>query len=491
MKRNVESNLGYLMRILNISGKELAKAIHVDVSLVSKWKTKKRKIINESQYFALLVNYIFQRSLENQHHILKKALLKFNYQLDYEEGLKEAIGDFILKENYEMLNNPLNIILPSNPSEAVYDYNYRIFKGNEGRRQAVIQFFDKILSYEEPTTVLSFSQEDMSWLVEDPAYTKEWLIKFRAILDKGNHVKMIHFVDRNVSKISEVISYWVNLYTHPNIESYYYAKYSDVEFQVTVLVEGSRLGIYGNQVVDDDADQRYTAYYEDNYTVSMFKRLFDRYLSHARPFIKNYSPEEYHDIIKGYSMDGEAARISFLSPNPHTSLMSEDHLRKLLDRYDINKKQMSEMMQYHRYFRSRLKSGFRGILSYDILREGFALGEIYHESLSMCLGKRITLNKEDLKELLNEIKYLNSLESCEIVLMENNSAVFNNRMNIIIDHGRMVMSYSSENTTHISVAEEATTILSFERYYSEVWNRIPRVNKDIRDFEEKIERLLS
>lgn len=491
MKRNVESNLGYIMRILNISGKELAWAIHVDVSLVSKWKTRKRKIIPDSEYFVLLVDYVYKRSEETQHSILRKALSKFDYVLETSEEIKTAIGDFVLKENLKMLNNPLNIVLPSDPMKEVYDYNFRVFKGNAGRRNAVIQFFEKILTYDEPGEIWLFSQEEMSWMLEEEDYTQKWLRMLVTLLEKGHRIKMIHFVDRHISKISQVVSYWAHLYTHPNIESYYYARYLDAEFQISIFIEGERLAVYGNHIASAEPSQRYTAYYEDDYTVKMYRGVFKEFLSHSRPLVINYEPDHYCEIIRSLVDEPGEGMISFLSPIPHTAMMSEEHLVELLERHNVDEMTIERQLEYHAYFRKRMQAGLRAIISYDALKKGLAHGGYLHHSLSRCIGKNIILNEEDMQQLFRDLVEMSKRDHCEIVLIENGQELFNTKMNILVDHGHMVMSYNPEQMTHISVAEESTIVRSFEHYFTNIWNTIPRVKRTVEDLENQISRLMA
>ncbi|MCK5764309.1 MAG: hypothetical protein KAH05_09330, partial [Clostridiales bacterium] len=72
MSNRHKSNLAYLMSNLNISGKELSEAIHVDVSLISKWKNKKRKINKKAPYFENMIDYFIKIDGTNQYITLKK-----------------------------------------------------------------------------------------------------------------------------------------------------------------------------------------------------------------------------------------------------------------------------------------------------------------------------------------------------------------------------------------------------------------------------------
>lgn len=55
MKKKSFSTLGYIMEALNIQTVSMSRFIHVDASLVSKWKTGDRTLSEKSIYFDVLL----------------------------------------------------------------------------------------------------------------------------------------------------------------------------------------------------------------------------------------------------------------------------------------------------------------------------------------------------------------------------------------------------------------------------------------------------
>lgn len=91
MPNRYKSNLAYLMSSLNISGKELSEVIHVDVSLISKWKNKKRKINKKAPHFENLIDYFIKIDKINQYRILKKIFLQKEIEITNINELKENL----------------------------------------------------------------------------------------------------------------------------------------------------------------------------------------------------------------------------------------------------------------------------------------------------------------------------------------------------------------------------------------------------------------
>ena len=85
----------------------------------------------------------------------------------------------------------------SEESEPTQQYSVCLY-GNAGKRKAVEQFFLMILQEKEPQTLLLFSDENMAWLYEDAAFADRWAELFTHVILKGNRVRIIHTVTRNM-----------------------------------------------------------------------------------------------------------------------------------------------------------------------------------------------------------------------------------------------------------------------------------------------------
>lgn len=84
--------------------------------------------------------------------------------------------------------------------------------GNAGKRKAVEQFLLRILQEEKPQTLLLFSDEDMAWLFEDMTFALRWRELFTEVILKGNRVRIIHTVARNMNEMLEAVMKWVPIY---------------------------------------------------------------------------------------------------------------------------------------------------------------------------------------------------------------------------------------------------------------------------------------
>lgn len=482
MKHSIESNLGYIMKILGISGKELAQAVHVDVSLVSKWKKNKRKIISEAQYFNKLIHYIIQN---NENDILEKHLIEYGYEINNEVDLFESLSKFIISAKFKFPDNALKKTFPLDSNVNAYDSVYRVYKDNEGRRLATIQFFDQVLSNPEPTELYIVSQENMYWIIEDPNYTLLWLSKITQMLDKGNHIKMIHIVDRDVAQISNVVTLWAKLYTRKNIESYYYAKYTDRDFWMSLFIDKRKSAVVGIQTDIGEINKRYTAYYKDEFTVSMYYDLFEQFYKNSKPLVQNYNSKQLCSVLNKLYTRKNTEGISLISKFPSYVHFSESQLREILERNNVAQRIVDQILKHHQVFSKAAEIKFQAIYALEEIERSIHQENYIIENLSCLSGKKIIIEKSDIVKLLMRIEEDSEKNKFEVILINNLENIHESLIDLKVAQGNFVMTNDLSASCQYSIVDESTTVASFKMAYDNIWNQIPRIQKD-REYARKV-----
>ena len=73
MEARNQSAFGYIMNYTNTPTVQMAQALHIDASLVSKWKTGARNLSAKSIYFADVVDFFISLNTEDENYALKDA----------------------------------------------------------------------------------------------------------------------------------------------------------------------------------------------------------------------------------------------------------------------------------------------------------------------------------------------------------------------------------------------------------------------------------
>ncbi|NLN07761.1 MAG: helix-turn-helix transcriptional regulator [Firmicutes bacterium] len=240
MDKEYPSRLAYLMARLNLSAKVLAEVLHVDRSLVSKWRNNKRVLSPRSHYLEQMAAYFMQLDAQNRPPILpaiigeyypgftqqpakiKKALLK-----------KWLLGNFTEKnsENYWQTMQ----------KRGSYTVQFDVMHGAEGRRQASRRFLNLALSLPPGQELLLYSQTaQASWHVEDMNFYGNWKKSQLELQRRGHSVKLIHSIDRELNSLINVLLEWLPMELYGDLVSYYCPKYTNIRIKPTILVVKGR-----------------------------------------------------------------------------------------------------------------------------------------------------------------------------------------------------------------------------------------------------------
>ena len=187
------------------------------------------------------------------------------------------------------------------------------YYGPTGKQQAVLQFFDLILKEKEPQTLLLYSNEDFSWLGEDPVFSAQWAKGFTQVLMRGNRVKMIHAIGRNMNEMLQGVAHWIPIYATGMIEPYYYPKLRDSISQRTLFIAPNTAAIVSssfNRKTDGMLNELIT----DKEAVAAISLEYQNYFELCNPLMHIMTMQKQEELWTVYNTlldtDGESVCLS-------------------------------------------------------------------------------------------------------------------------------------------------------------------------------------
>ncbi|NMB11315.1 MAG: hypothetical protein GX977_03415 [Firmicutes bacterium] len=466
------SRLDFLMDKLGITGRELATAIHVDPSLVSKWRNSHRLLSKRSIHLPKMAEYF---AAYDSSPSLREILEAHGSEVNW-DNREELLGLLC-----RWLTNPSP--LPVSPLGALashshysQDASYTVYMGNDGRREAVLQFLDHILTLPQGQQLYLMSQEDLAWLTEDKDFLTLWQAKLAQVLQNRHKIRIIHWVDRSVDSLNSIIGYWLPLHLTGGIESWFFPKYSDSPFQATFFILENDLAITGMSS-PNLKDRRYTAMFRDPITIKQCQWVFSTYLSDCYPLIEVCPKREMQRILEkttGPIHTGETAYLIWEPPLFAT--MSQGLLASILTRNNLDGYLVQECQGYHQQVASTKYSGISRLLySIDGLKQALQGAQFLCEELTTITGHPIQVTKEDLIRYIHElVESLRANKGLEVAFF---SAPERAPVNLLLRDPDMVMAWS-RGLPYAAAVSEPTVVKAFVRYYDELWQSIPRVNRD-------------
>jgi hypothetical protein len=302
--------LDRLMTVMGVLNSRLAKALNVDTSLISRFRTGARKPAPDSDYFKSIAQYFVTRSTMDYQKVALFELMQIRYDenLNNAEFLIDALTKWLSDDNskrekaFDSFLNKISDYEVKLPfvSECVVTkdtiQNAQSFFGIEGKREAVIHFLTTILNNEKPCTMLLYSDESMEWLFEDETYRQKWAVLLMNVLMKGNKIRIIHTINRDLSEMLSAIESWLPLYITGSIEPYYYPKYNAGIFRKTMFIAENIIALTSQSMANKETHSA-NILYTDKQMLNSLTSEFNQYLKLCRPLMQILTKNKFADFL--------------------------------------------------------------------------------------------------------------------------------------------------------------------------------------------------
>lgn len=279
--------LNYLMMITSTTNTELANALIVDQSVISRFKLGKREPAKDSHYFINIAKFFSHKIIK---HNMQYKLSSF-MNTSNEKTLTHSICEW-LKNNENHISN--NMFFDS-------AYNTTYFYGNKGKQEAVIIFLENLENKFNDTLYL-YSDENLDWML-DKTFSKKWSSLLTSILKNGNKIKIIHSLSRDYSELINAVFKWLPLYLTGNIEPYYIPKLRDSINRRTLFISNNQ-AITATSV-ENNTDNMLNLYTKEPQLLFAVKEEFNNYLNISKPLLNiQYNPSfEHENDLSEYVVD--------------------------------------------------------------------------------------------------------------------------------------------------------------------------------------------
>ncbi|HUM84409.1 MAG TPA: transcriptional regulator [Lachnospiraceae bacterium] len=414
--------LDFLMNITRTSNSLLGQRVNLDSSHISRIRRGQRGPLKNEAVIALMAEYFARHCMEDYQRKAVADALQINYSSDVSE-LNLHIKEWLMDKKQEA-NKSIEDFLNSfkmtgiKPEAAqTPDTNYihaypapneiTILYGNDGKRQAAEFFLNDVIAKNQPQTLLLYSDESTDWMTEVPEFTGKWAGLMISALSKGNRIKIIHTVSRDLDEMLSAIMQWMPLYMSGAIEPYYYPKKRDGVFKKTLFISpgisavvssstGAMIGQAANMLIRNEA------------AIDAFTAEFNQYLSQCKPLMRIFSSKEDEKYFETLNEFEKEKSDSILKTESLSLLTMPDGLESVflhrLDASDMNVK--NYLKQRKRAFEEILKTNrfFEIIPKYDLAR--INQNEVKVSFSDMLKGGVFRYTKEEYVEHLDHIAYL-------------------------------------------------------------------------------------
>jgi len=298
--------LDFLMKITNTTNSALAQNVKLDASHISRLRRGKRNALKDQTCIQSMSTYFCKRcTADYQRKALSERLNTSHLFIDNTKQI-ELITQWLINDDENKTNRvdtflsclsnqtpKAQIQAPHQIQTPLTDFppDTAIYYGIEGKRKAVIFFLSEVLVQNEPRTLLLFSDEATDWMTTDRDFASKWAALMTQVLAKGNRIKVIHTVSRDLDEMLSAITQWIPLYMSGLIEPYYYPKKKDGIFRRTLFIAPEISAVVSSSV-GNMLNEAANLLFRNSAAISAFALEFNQYLSLCKPLMRIFTSKD-------------------------------------------------------------------------------------------------------------------------------------------------------------------------------------------------------
>lgn len=305
--------LDLLMKISNTTNSALSVQVNLDASHISRLRRGKRNALKDEACLRLMSEYFARRCVDDYQRKALADVLNADVLSVGGNALSEFIMSWLIDEKKEERDTVENFLKGlSNfspkpkaseevcfPAAAFPTTEAEIYYGLEGKRQAVEYFLAEVLAQKKPQTLLLYSDEPTDWMTADREFALKWAALMIQVLAKGNRIKIIHTVSRDLDEMLHAIIQWMPLYMSGAIEPYYYPKKRDGVFKKTLFIAPNTAAITSNSI-GNMIGKAANFLIRNHSAVEAVTEEFNQYLELCHPLMHIFTPKyktRYFDTL--------------------------------------------------------------------------------------------------------------------------------------------------------------------------------------------------
>lgn len=265
------TNFAYLMDLLGISTAALCEATGADKSLVSRWRSGKRKLMEGHHWADDIAAHWVQAEKQLRHPVLSEVLRVYypSLPIETDDEKRRALAlwlssagqrteayqqerhgmlGFLMGKNPKPSRKPKPVVIPEPPE--LPDLNKATF-GIGGFRSSAITFFDLVLALPEPQEMLFVCPDGLDMITREERFAGVVMDKLMELFAKGHTFSVVIRTDYKISDIAEFSGRWLVAHLLGYIKSYYYDDFKSGHTEkMLIAVKGHMAG----RVTDGEAD---------------------------------------------------------------------------------------------------------------------------------------------------------------------------------------------------------------------------------------------
>jgi transcriptional regulator with XRE-family HTH domain len=474
------SRLGYLMKILEISGRELAIELAVDTTTISKWKNKQRKLTYKSKYTRELAQYFLNSPLQNKRgkiiELLKVAMPAIN--TDSSHQIFDALCLWLTEQepSKSEISNPQ----PGDNRSPVNGYhtNAMIYMGYQGIEEALEKFWKYTLRIPSGQEILLADYRDINFDIEDQAKIERIM---KLLIDAAKYGHTIKIIDCATDEARPYLAIfrWLPLYLSENVEVWRFPYYYEGETRISTFVLPNEI-VLNSLSIDSYPEEHQNIIFQDKSTVCFWEKSVLATLKRSKKMIETIHTSDILRVLEILNLYLKSKQLTYmLNPVPTFRNMSAELLVDILRENQVDQEIVEICIEANRRTQAiRERCRYLQIYDLDALEATVHNKSIIDYDLSAICGKEIIVSKRNFCRHLEYIVRLEHTKDYSITLTSFSAlGLISTNISLVVQDDSLVVAWNTKKYPLRMYCREIVVINGFYTYMADLWKVIPPVCK--------------
>ena len=295
----IHEKLDFLMKLTSTRNNALGRALNFDPSYISRIRSGKRGLPKDQPFIEPASQY-FARRIREPYEQRAAADMLFGSSVwpantdEAARALAAWLSDSLTEKSpgngiphpyADFQTEKISLSSSAMPPQVSFYY------GNRGKRDGILRFLESQYEEDTPVQLCLTSDEDMTWLYEDPSFARHWAALLIQIAQKGGQIVIIHTVSRNIGEMLEAIRRWSPIYASGMVSPWFCPRVRDGIARRSLFISRGRMGFCSSSVGSNTFGMLNILVSEPS-AVHALEGEFDAFFALCRPLMRIYNALE-------------------------------------------------------------------------------------------------------------------------------------------------------------------------------------------------------
>lgn len=467
--------LAYLMEMLYIQGTQLAKTVHVDRTIISRWKNGRAELNMKSHYFKDIVDAILEFNEEQGLTTLERFFSSIGEEkTEGRAALYSCVSRWLVSKDFaQKYKEP-------DDGNSLYTATYKVYKGPLGKHEAILYFLKIANSLPGGETIWGFDADSHIYR-SGPQYSSDSQKLFLNVQKKGHKLVVMFYLNKPTEQIYNMFEYWLPMSLSSNLETYYTYD-TEIPFYSYIYGIKGKLVLVGMNHSGDD-ENLHTAIYDDPMVVAQFESFLEKHIKGFQPLMKQL---QGRDVCADFR-ENEVTEFLKKDMNQYVNIasspfitISKETIENIMFELELTPSEEKKVMRFYRTCSANARSFLsenhfsRIIFSMEYLHDLLPGHKIEIPVLTSLLGRKAKMSSRYIaREIKIFIDNARKDSAIEIALLPYGVAPFMPDLNIWVKENAIAYFASADDANIRLLTDEFLTVNMFYSMFDKYWDQLP------------------